>query len=310
MIKLLNENIDKFRTTIIPDLQNAILQTLAYADVFDYPLTAKEIHRYLIGVQTSQEVVEQALQGKTPVSATTGYYTLPNREGLTLVRRRREQIAHRMWPQAARYGRVIARLPFVRMVAVTGSLAMNNVDRDPDIDYFIVTGHGRLWMVRAMALAVARLAAVQGVRLCPNYLVSEDALDLPQRTLYAAHELAQMVPIDGLDWYERICRKNSWKEHFLPNAQGTPPLAGQYGIRSENHNLKPIFEGVLRLPPGAWFENWEMKRKILRLSREQSDSPESRFAADCCKGHNLQHGQRTERELSERLQGLHLEVPE
>ena len=300
---------DELSTANFSDLQNAILQTLAYADVFDYPLTSREIHRYLIGLHTTREVVEQALHGRTPICASCGYFTLPNREGITVIRHRREQIAYQMWPQAARYGQVISRLPFVRMVAVTGSLAMNNVDQDPDIDYFLVAAHGRLWMVRAMVLAVARLAAIRGVRLCPNYLVSEDALDLPQQTLYAAHELAQMVPIYGLDWYERICRRNSWKDHFLPNAQGTPPLSEQYGIRTVNHFLKPVFERALWLSPGAWFENWEMNRKILRLSREQSDSLESFFTADCCKGHNLQHGQQTERELSERLQNLHLEVP-
>jgi len=305
LINLLGE----FYTANFSDLQNAILQTVAYADVFDYPLTLSEIHRYLIGVRVNMKVLEQVLNGNIPISAKNGYFTLPKRESLAAVRHRRDQIANRLWSQAVKYGGVISRLPFVRMLAVTGSLAMNNVDLDPDIDYFLVTARGRLWMVRAMALAVARLAAFQGVRLCPNYLVSEDALDLPQQTLYAAHELAQMVPIYGLDWYERICRRNSWKDHFLPNAQGTPLLSGQYGIRTVNHNLKLVFERALRLPPGAWLENWEMKRKIFKLSREQSESPESFFTADCCKGHNLQHGQRTEHELSERLQDLHLEVP-
>jgi hypothetical protein len=287
---------------------------MAYADVFDYPMTSAEIHRYLTGIRATRNDVEQTLQEGFLVQASDAYYTLPNREGLAVVRRQREQIAKQMWLQAAGYGRLMAGLPFVRMVSVTGSLAMNNVDHDPDIDYFIVTVRGRLWMVRALALAVARIAAVQGVRLCPNYLVSEDALVFPYQTLYAAHELAQMVPIYGLEMYERICRMNPWKDRFLPNAQGLPPTIDQVMVHSvepapKPFATKPLFEHALRMPPGAWFEQWEMHRKIRKLSREQSDSPESCFAADYCKGHNLQHGLRTERVLRERLDRLHLEVP-
>jgi hypothetical protein len=300
----------EFNQAVFPDLANAVLQTIAYADVFDFPLTAMEIHRYLTGIRAPRNVVELVLQERSLIHVCDGYYTLPNREGLAAVRRRREQIAGRMWPQATRYGRWIAGLPFVRMVAVTGSLAMNNVDLNPDIDYLIVTASGRLWMVRAMALAVARLAALQGVRLCPNYLVTEDALVFPNQTLYAAHELAQMVPVFGLDVYARICRMNPWKERFLPNAQGLPSPVNPVRIHPLTRAIKSLFERALRTPPGDWLENWEMQRKIRKLSREQSESQESCFAADYCKGHNLQHGKRTDRVFSELLERLRLENPE
>lgn len=233
---------------------------------------------------------------------------LPGREGLSQVRQQREENAASMWRQAIGYGKVIARMPFVRMVAITGSLAMNNVDRDPDIDYFIVTARGRLWTVRAMTLALARAAAIQDIRLCPNYLVTEDALIFPRQTLYAAHELAQMVPIFGMAMYERICELNTWKNQFLPNAQGLPPLMIQMPNIHRNETLGSIFENALHVPPATWFERWEMNRKIRRLSWEQSDSPESSFAADYCKGHNLQHGERTEQALNERLEKLHLDA--
>ncbi|RPI30744.1 MAG: hypothetical protein EHM70_13130, partial [Chloroflexota bacterium] len=109
------------------DLSTAILQTAAYADVFDYPLTLGEIHRYLIGVRTSKESVEQILL-KSPLLSNSGdYYTLPGRESLTNIRRRRENTASRLWPLAMGYGHIIARMPFVRMLAVTGALAVNNV---------------------------------------------------------------------------------------------------------------------------------------------------------------------------------------
>jgi len=294
------------------DLTNAILQTVAYADVFDYPLTSAEIHRYLTGRRASRDDVEQVLEEERLLSRAGNWYTLPGREQLATIRRRREQIAARMWAQASGYGRIIASLPFVRMLAVTGSLAMNNVENHPDIDYLIVTTSGRLWMVRAMALAVARMAALQGVRLCPNYLVTVQSLVFEEQTLYTAHELTQMIPLYGMDVYMRIDSLNRWKEHFLPNAEGLPPLMDRIpGLPGPDRVpvIKPVLEAALLNPLGARFEQWEMDRKIRKLSREQIASPESRFGEDYCKGHKNRHAERTERILRQRLENLRLEMP-
>ena len=262
------------------DLSNAILQTAAYADVFDYPLSSAEIYHYLTGVRATRAEVERALLGDGLLSRTGSWYTLPGREQLAVTRQRRQEIAARMWPQARGYGGLIAGLPFVRMVAVTGSLAMNNVENNPDIDYLVVTAGGRLWMVRAMVLAFARLAALQGIRLCPNYLVSEQALVFEEHTLYTAHELAQMIPLSGLEVYQRILSLNRWKERLLPNAEGLPPsmdgtlsMLGRGLLRSGRVGIKPTLEAALLLPPGAWFESWEMRRKIRMLYARAKRQP-------------------------------------
>ena len=290
-----------------PDLDNAILRTAAYADVFDYPLTTLEMHHYLMNFRASFEAVEQVLLEGKLLRFSAGYYTLPGREALAGVRQRRELTADPLWSQAVYYGGVIANLPFVRMVAVTGSLAMNNVESDPDIDYLIVTAPRWLWLTRALVLTVARRAAMRRVRICPNYLVTEEALVFPDQTLYTAHELKQMIPLFGMDVYARICSLNHWADRFLPNAEGLPPsavrLTGQYPISG----VKSWLEAALRFPPGLWLEQWEMKRKIYKLRREQGDSLESCFSSDYCKGHYHQHGQQTEQVLRERLLELHLE---
>ena len=296
-------------STFFLDLSNGILQTATYADVFDYPLSAAEIHHYLTGIRASREEVEQVLQGNRLLVRTGGWYTLPGRERLATIRRQREQIAVRMWPQASGYGRLIAGLPFVRMVAVTGSLAMNNVENNPDIDYLVVTVGGRLWMVRAIILAVARLASLHGIRLCPNYLVTEQALVFEEQTLYAAHELAQMIPLFGMEVYWRIIRMNRWTERFLPNAEGLPPLMGRIPGGDTINGMKSAAEAALLKSPGVWFEKWEMDRKIRILSYQQSSSPESRFGADYCKGHKDRHAEHTEQILRERLENLRLEMP-
>jgi len=107
-----------------------------------------------------------------------------------------------------------------------------------------------------------------------------------------------------MDVYTHIASLNGWKEHFLPNAEGIPPNMPEIDRGGNRPGGRTLLEAALLTPPGAWFERWEMNRKIRKLSREQTSSPESFFGADVCKGHMHRHGQYTEETLRERLESL------
>ena len=250
-------------------LEQAILRTVAYVDLFDYPLTAVEIHRYLDGIAATQSEVAKTLAGSpglaTQLVHKDGFFCLPERECLVDVRRKRKQRAQQLWPEAIRYGRLIAQLPFVKMVAVTGSLAMNNVAEDADIDYFIVTENGRLWLTRALVIGIVRLAARRGVVLCPNYFVSQSALALPEKNLYTAREIVQMIPLFGQETYQKLREQNCWVAYFMPNATGVPPST--LNEVEPTHWLQTLLEWPLRTPLGNWLENWEQARKITKLQQ-------------------------------------------
>lgn len=285
-------------------LGNAILRTVAYVDVFDYPLTADEIHRYLIGTAAPAAAVAEALANGSLVPAHLqqhdGYYTLPGRQQIVETRRRREEAARRLWPAAIRYGRLIACLPFVRMVGVTGSLAVNNVEPWADIDYLIVTANDRLWLSRAFIILIVRLAAREERRLCPNYLLSERALVFAERNLYTAHELVQMVPLSGYALYHRIRQLNRWTERWLPNA-ATPPVAPADRLPAPARfaRVRALAEWGFSRDIGRRLEQWEMRRKVRKFSREAgaldargANTNEANFAADWCKGHFDGHARR------------------
>lgn len=280
-------------------VERGILCAVAYADVFDYPLTLEEVHRYLVGARATLSEVRDALNGGSLVPrrlARRGpFYALPGREGIVELRRRRAAAAARIWPDAARYGKILSGLPFVRMVAVTGSLAAGNVEPGADIDYLIVTEPGRLWLCRALVILQVRAARRRRVLLCPNYLLSESALELEERDLYTAWELSQMVPVSGLETYHRLRERNGWIASFLPNAGDRP--------RSRAENLQPyterksapwrMLEGVLRTPVGDWIEEWERERKVRRFTRMSglggdglgTADVDADFSATRCKGH-------------------------
>jgi hypothetical protein len=309
MLDVSSENLpQKARgTTLAPPARSGVVlrsvfDTLAYADVFDYPLTAREVYRYLTSTNASLEDVTQALADETLFSKVEEYYTLRGREEIVETRQRRAEVAGRLWPKAARYGRIIALLPFVRMVAVTGSLAMNNIEEGKDIDYMIVTAPNHLWTCRALSLLVARFAKLEGVNLCPNYLITTNALELEEHSLYVAHELAQMIPLSGMEIYGEMRRLNGWIADYLPHSLMAPEMPQGVKLVQKRSVIQKVLEILFRLPFANWLEKWEMDRKIARLTREQSSSFESYFSAEVCKGHIDRHGENVVTALAVRLQ--------
>ena len=70
-------------------MEKAILKTLAYADIFDYPMTLREIHKWLINKKANLRQVEKVLSKlskKGKVKSKKEYYFLARRE--EIVKRR------------------------------------------------------------------------------------------------------------------------------------------------------------------------------------------------------------------------------
>jgi hypothetical protein len=271
----------------VQSLEEAVFYAIVYADIYDYPLTLLEITRYLVGQSASRDRVAGALgvlQQAGYIRRQKDYFMLAERTGLAARRLRRAEVAETMWPRALAYGRAIARMPFVRMVAITGALPSGNVELGDDIDYLMITEPGRLWLTRLLIIQlVVKPAARHGDEVCPNYFLSERALTLQERDLFHAYELAQMVPIYGLPWYQRLRKANAWADQFLPNAVEPPRVELVSEVKR-----RALPEALLSTRPVAWLERKEMARMQTKLTREASTEVE--VTPDRCKGHVGGHG--------------------
>jgi hypothetical protein len=280
---------------------------VAYADVFDYPLTTTQIHRYLVGVEADQADVLQALDDNRFTSLGLerhgAYVTLLERSELVELREWRGQVASRMWPLALHYGQAIAALPFVRAVFLTGALAVANVDPGDDFDFLIVTAPNRLWLTRAIVIGlVVKPAGRRGHEICPNYLLSLLRLDFEEQNLYIAHELAQMVPLAGIHIYHRMRAVNHWMTRFLPNACGLPrPVDPIADSRSSATSLVELGLGTAL---GTLLEHLERGRKIRHFTSRGRGERTTCFSADRCKGHFQSNEGATLEAFDERLSRL------
>ena len=284
----------------------AVLLTLTYADLFAYPLTPAEVFQYLIGLRTERADVERALaespQLRGRIARVDGFITLPQRECLVEIRAARHAAAQRQMPRARFYARLIAHFPYVRMIALTGSLAMENA-ADHDIDLLIVTRPGRLWLVRGFAVALVRLARLRGDRLCPNFLLAETALAIPEQNLYQAHEIVQMIPLYGFGVYRRMRLANAWALAYLCNAGEARIVSAEIRLDRVGAMLKRLCERLLEGKIGNRLERWEMSRKVAKLSAQvPAADGEARFSADVCRGFLDGHGRRVLSAFLERTQ--------
>jgi hypothetical protein len=232
------------------------------------------------------------------VSTESGFYFLAHRHEIVKTRIEREKNSRAAFQRACRYGAILGSLPFVRMVTLTGSLAMLNLSRDADMDYMLVTQPGRLWLARAFAVLFGRLMRVTGDRICVNLLVSESALEWHPRDLYSAREMCQMIPLADKNVYYRLLAANAWIKSFLPNADSEPALTPKARPTS-------FFQKWLEFPligkVGDALESWAMRLQLNKIILTYGTGNEVNFSADLCQGNFHDHRRGTEESLNERL---------
>jgi len=296
------------------NLERAVLEALAYSDIFDYPLRLDELYRYLpLHAEIAQlPFVVESLGGQ--VKKRDDFYFLTGRDEIVEIRRQREARSQILMPRALKYGRVLGCLPFVRMVALTGSLAVMNTTRNADFDYMLITVPGRVWTARAFALLFNRFTRLFGHTLCPNLIVSETALAWSGHDLYYARELCQMIPITGIDVYQKLMKANEWVSDFLPNSflESNSLLFDNLREHTLSGTRAPALQSFLELPLrgklGDRFEGWEMNRKIARFSKQAGFGEETVFNAEICQG-NFDHHRKWTREAYENRMSALAAVP-
>ena len=276
------------------EIESAILETVLYSDLFDYPLTHAEIAHYLIGVRADADTVRASLAAPNYLNGRlrqrAGYVFARQREAIVDRRRARRASSTRLWVRARRFACVMAVVPFVRMVGVTGALAMDNAASGDDIDVMIVTARRRAWTARLFVVALVHVGKLFGDVLCPNYVISEDVLELETRDLFAAHEFAQMAPLYGFDVYDRMRQANRWVYDYLPNAFAPLRREREVGPGTLGRAIQRASERLLGGRLGDALEEWEMRRKQRKFASRMTPRSRAILDRDHIKGHFEDYG--------------------
>lgn len=207
--------------SIFMDLRSSILKTLAYFDLFNYPLALQDI-RYFLEVEAGETAIERELhillrQGR--VYRTGDYYSLQDNPALAERRQKGEIRADELLVIAARNARLLYQFPFVRGICISGSLSKRCADERADIDYFIITKANRLWIARTIMHLYKKLSYLRGHqhRFCMNYYIDEEALEIEEKNIFTATELLTLMPMCGNGSLDRFFEANTWTTLYLPH---------------------------------------------------------------------------------------------
>jgi hypothetical protein len=238
----------------------AILRTVTYASLFQAPLSLDRLHRNLMDVALSREDLEDALRDpwlRARVEVVRGLVIPRGRREWIELRRDRRAHSRRLLARHRRILAVLGRLPFVRMVAVSGACAHGNAT-DDDVDVFLVTREGRAWGVCLVLTVLSRLVGVRRT-LCLNYIVDDKALALPERDVFTAAELVGLRLLAGPETYRRLVDVNGWAADLFPNfrerhrteSEGVAPAGARFWERLLDLGPAPLLESVARRVLGA-----------------------------------------------------------
>ena len=202
-------------------LKQSILKVIAYFDLFDYPVTADEI-KFFLGQPFKEAGLLnelQELQDNYLLYKMNNFYSL--RHDYSLVKRRinGNNGAAKRLKLAAKIARFLSWFPYIRGVAVSGSLSKNFAYKGSDIDFFIITEPNRLWIARTLFVFFHKVATLVGLKnwFCLNYFIDTTATEIPEKNIYTAIEIATLMPMQGKAVFEDFYKSNKWIYNYLPN---------------------------------------------------------------------------------------------
>jgi len=202
-----------------------IVSHLNYRDIFNAPVSRLSLMRW-IGVEKGS--TEESLFDKTIaelehdglICSSDDFLAVKGKEAIINAQKVKSTISHKILEKGNKFLASFGKLPFIRYVGVSGSVAAENPTLDEnghvDLDLFVICADDTLWIVfffERIFTNIVRL--VKGDHFyCFNYVTEESFLEIYNKNFYTATELVNMKPLIDKGVYNRFIDANSWYSAF------------------------------------------------------------------------------------------------
>jgi len=223
------------KTTNNKNIVEVVLGPVIFLDLFDYPVTAYEVWRYLDKKAVLTQIIYtlDELVRKNILNKKNGFYYLFGRDSIIDIRQRRYNYSCAKIKKARLFIKLFSFLPFIKLIAVANSIGAHNLRKGSDIDFFIITAANRIWLSRFISAGIAKVLRLRPTvqnkkdKICLSFYITESALnlknlELPSGDPYFYFWLRDLRPIYN--------KKNTWVNFLQANSL----LLGSNANRLEN----------------------------------------------------------------------------
>lgn len=209
-----------FHAPSLQHTRDAFLKILLYFDIFRYPLTVQELLKFAGIPGEKSEEANGLLSDMVKagwISQHGEFLFIGSDQSLIDRRIKGNHRARERMRTASTYSRIISWFPFVRGVFLSGSISKGYMSEQDDIDYFIVTAPGRIWITRSMLTLFKKVFLLNSFRnFCINYFIDTGRMLIREQNRFTATEVVSLVPMYNLPLYNDFIRINGWVREYYP----------------------------------------------------------------------------------------------
>ena len=215
------------------ELERSIIKTVAYFDVFDFPLTVSELHKYLLTKEKYSllNIIKQ-IENNNFLGSCQGFYFVKGRDQIIQQRKEKYLVANKKIRKSLFYIKMLSKLPFVEAIFICNTLSILNARDESDVDLAIVAREGKIWTARFFCAVLMKIfnkrpsEENQKDKICLSFYFGADSLDLERvrndNDIHFTNWVAQFMPVYGRDEIiSEFCRENGWVKEDLVNHEFT-----------------------------------------------------------------------------------------
>ncbi len=302
------------------NLEDRIIATLSFFDLFDHPLTLQELEEYLLGEKATLAELIATIEKSPSIEHSLNYIYLQGREEMMNHRFEKQPIADNLWKKVDFYLPFLEKIPFIENISVTNTLAFGNPKPESDIDLFIIAKKNRLYTARFFTtitctlLGARRYAKKVKGRFCLCFFLSQEGLNLNSmrknhHDIYLAYWFKTLQPIFGAASYIEFIQQNPWLQEYFPHSPfktlntkiPKQKVPGKLLEKFLNAKLGDLFESFL--------EKYQQKRHQRNLKRHHGGGNELGTMSDIVinkqmlKFHNVDRREKYQKEYFEKIEG-------
>ncbi len=209
------------------DLKKCLLATVTWFDGFNLALKVEQLPKLVLGKMVTLEEVLHALKYlDNYLEIEDGYVFLKGRENMVKITEEKLKRKKSLEKRVEHWKWIFKMIPFLKMAAICNYNSFGDVSKKSDIDIFVVTNKGRIFLARTFLTFLTELWGVRRHdgkvvgQFCLSFYASEEYLQfeslLFENDIYFAYWILALDPFyceEGV--WDKLWDQNQWLENYF-----------------------------------------------------------------------------------------------